>query len=122
MKWIKSLTAYAFAGFFVPFLWQTVAQPLDHLAGYAAALLIIGPVWYLVHYRQWISTYEKGVTTDMGLAVAIAVFTRALLSIGLGSLDLSLQTAVWVIVGAIIAGLAAFLVERWLWRKKHHDF
>ncbi|MET3557352.1 hypothetical protein ABID29_000461 [Streptococcus rupicaprae] len=118
MRFIRALFAYGLAGFLVPLIWQLFASQFGYFTGYVAGATVIGPVWYLIHYRGLIPRYGKGASIDMGLAIASAVLTREIFKKGLNILPQSGPTLVLLIFGAVLAGLMAWLLESGLGRKR----
>ncbi|HEM3165774.1 hypothetical protein K6969_00530 [Streptococcus suis] len=108
---IRSLFAYGLAGFLVPYLWSRIAQPFGNWAGFIAGMLIIFPLWYLVHYRGLAVQEEDMASIDMGMAIGIAVFVKTSLSTGLGLMISSLPTLIIMGLGASLAGLVVARYE-----------
>jgi len=111
LNYIRTLLAYCLAGFLVPYLWSYVSI-LGIYAGFAAAILIIGPVWYIVHYNGLIHQDSEAATVDMGASIAIAVFTSDVLSKGVINSFSSLPTIILLSIGAVFAALVSHYFER----------
>ncbi len=103
----QSSLAYFLAGFFVPFFWPYLMRPFGLLTGFIASAFIIGPIWYLSHYRGLIFQKKGSVTVDMGAGIGMAVFVRDSLSHGILSGLSSLPTLFYMALGAVLAGLVA---------------
>lgn len=111
LNYIRTFLAYCLAGFLVPYLWSYVSI-LGIYAGFAAAILIIGPVWYIVHYKGLIYQDSEAATVDMGAGIAIAVFTRDVLSNGVISSFSYLPTIILLSIGAVFAAVVSHYFER----------
>ncbi|MDQ0223065.1 Lin0368 family putative glycerol transporter subunit [Streptococcus moroccensis] len=117
MKWFKSVSAYFFAALTVPLLWSLIGGPFGVWSGFVAGFLVLGPVWYLVHYREWIATRQGGSPIDMGLTIAVAILTKDIVQKGPKDIEWSLLTILIVSVGAVLGGWLAFTLDH-KWRKK----
>lgn len=82
-----------------------------------AGVLVRGPVWYLVHYREWITTRYEGSPIDMGLTIAVAILTKDIVQKGPKDIEWSLLTILIVSVGAVLGGWLAFILDHG-WKKK----
>lgn len=111
MNYIRTFLAYGLAGFLVPYLWSYVSG-LGIYAGFGAGLFIIAPVWYVVHYKGLIYQDSEAATVDMGAGIAIAVFTRDVLSKGVINSFSSLPTIMLLSIGAVFAAFVSHYFER----------
>ena len=111
LNYIRTLLAYCLAGFLVPYLWSYISG-LGIYAGFGAGLLIIAPIWYIVHYKGLIYQDNEAATVDMGASIAIAVFTKDVLSEGVTNCFSSLPTIILLSIGAVLAALVSHYFER----------
>lgn len=113
MKKMQNILAYFLAGSLVPTIWHYAAAPFGYFAGCVAAILVIAPVWYLLHYKGLVNQDKKAATLDMGAAIGLAILTKDLIHKGFSSVFGSLPTLFWLSLGAILGGYAAhFLAKR----------
>lgn len=110
IRLIRSLFAYTMAGFLVPYLWPLVAQPFGIWAGFMAGMVVIFPIWYIVHYRKLVIQDDRAATIDMGLAIGIAVFVKTSLLSGVEAILSSFPTLLIMSIGAVASGV---LVAKW---------
>ncbi|WP_373774205.1 Lin0368 family putative glycerol transporter subunit, partial [Streptococcus ferus] len=73
---------------------------------------IIGPVWYLCHYRGWISQNKDQVAIDMGAAIGMSVLVRGFLEHGLSQTLMAMPTLLCLALGASLAGWLYAIIER----------
>lgn len=112
MRFLRATLGYFLAGFAVPGFWPYLASPFGYLAGFVAALCLIGPVWYLVHYRGLVYQEAEAIAVDMGGGIAAAVFTRDSLYHGFSEMLAGLPTLFLMLLGACLGGFLALFLER----------
>ncbi|MXQ48065.1 hypothetical protein GRB29_01345 [Streptococcus pneumoniae] len=111
---MRAILAYAFAATAIGILWPTFAAPFGAWAGVVAGAVVIGPVWYLVHYRGLIPQGSERKAVDMGGAIGTSVLVKTALSSDSQALFQALPTLLLVLIGAALAGcLMAYLERRW---------
>lgn len=112
-KFLRAIMAYTLAGLLVAGLWSHVASPFGYGAGFVAELVIIGPTWYLNHYRGFIPQPLEAATVDIGLAIGTTVLVRDALSKTNSQVLESLPTLFSLLLGAVFAGyLVAYLRKK----------
>ncbi|WP_438272906.1 Lin0368 family putative glycerol transporter subunit [Streptococcus huangxiaojuni] len=89
-----------------------------YLAGFVAAIIAIGPLWYLVHYKGMVQLKTGDIGVDMGFGIATAVFIRDALDYGWTGILKSFPTLLLVVIGAALGGFGAYCVERLLSKKR----
>lgn len=87
--------------------------------GYAAAIIIIGPMWFLNHYLNLVDNKASASFVDMGLAIGIAGIMRDTFLKGSPELAKALPTIGLVLLGAVLGGVCAAFVEKDM--AKEHD-
>lgn len=114
MKFLRSVIGYCIAGMLVMSVWDGFAIPYGIAGGFFAAVLIIGPMWYLNHYRGLIYDAPGSGFVDMGLGIGIAGIARDffLNNMDFGLLADTIPTFLLVILGAIIGGVIAAMIEK----------
>lgn len=65
MSFLKSILAYCFAAMMINIFWPLFATPFGLFAGFIAGAIVIGPTWYICHYKGFISQ-GKHLAIDMG--------------------------------------------------------
>lgn len=111
MKFIRSTIGYMIAGMIVMSVWGAFADAYGIAGGFFAAVIIIGPMWFMNHYLGLIKHDADSAFVDMGLGIAICgIFRDAFLN-GFSGITDSLPTILLVIVGASLGGWVAAKVE-----------
>lgn len=115
MNFIKSVLGYFLAGFIINMLWSKFTNNFGISGGWIAALVLVGPTWYINHHRNFVSNRKNAVFIDMGLAVAIANVTLGLIAknkFGLiNSIEKSIPTLISLTLGAIFGVVLAIIFE-----------
>ena len=108
MKFIKSLGGYFLSAMLVIGLWGYFIESLGIMGSFIAALLLVGPCWYLNHYKNFLSHKENDIFVDMALAIAVAAMVKSALSTEKISIELLLEsfpTFYYLGIGAILGVL-----------------
>ncbi len=106
------------AGLFVGSVWGAFAGKYGIAGGWFAALILIGPLWFMNHYVGLITNEGDGSFVDMGLGIGVACFMRDAFKLGVSSTMESLPTLLLVATGAVIGGIAAASIERHMAKEK----
>lgn len=111
MKFVRSTIGYMIAGMIVMSVWGAFAEAYGIAGGYFAALIIIGPMWFMNHYLGLIKHDSDSAFVDMGLGIALCgIFRDAFLN-GFSTVTASLPTILLVVLGAVLGGLFAAKIE-----------
>lgn len=111
MKWLKAMIGYMMAGLIVMSVWGEMGN-FGILGGYAAAIIIIGPMWFINHYLNLTGNDEGVSFVDMGLAIGVCGIMRDTFINGGDQFTAGLPTMALVCVGAVLGGVIANLIER----------
>lgn len=112
MKRIKSVVGYTLAGLIVMSVWGEIGQ-VGILGGFVAAIIIIGPLWFLNHYLNLTSNEEGVAFVDMGLAIGICGIARDSFIHGSQQLVAALPTISLVVIGAVVGGILSAKIENY---------
>lgn len=112
MKFLKGTLGFMIVGLFVGGVWGTFAEKYGIAGGWMAAVIIIGPMWFMNHFIGLIPNEDGAAFVDMGLGVGIACFMRDAFKLGVSSAVESVPTLLLVAVGAVIGGLVAAAIEK----------
>lgn len=114
MKFLRSTLGYCIAGMLVMSVWDGFVIPYGIAGGFFAAIIIIGPMWYLNHYKGLIYDAPGSGFVDMGLGIGIAGIARDFFvnNMDFGLLVDTIPTLGLVILGAIIGGVIAAAIEK----------
>lgn len=117
MKLVRSTIGYMFAGMIVMSVWGGVIEGLGTIGGILAGFFIIGAMWFMNHHLGLIYHGPQSGFVDLGLGVGLTGIFRdmwigVLEGNGLVNLIDSLPTLLFVLVGAVIGGYLAAMVER----------
>lgn len=118
MKFVRSVIGYMFAGMLVFTIWgMGMSADWGVLAGILSAFLIIGLAWFLNHHLGLIYHGDNSAFVDLGLGVGMTGLFRdtfdGLLNqnVGMQNFVDAIPTLIVVIIGAVIGGYLAALVE-----------
>lgn len=117
MKLVRSTIGYMFAGMIVMSVWGGVIEGLGTIGGILAGFFIIGAMWFMNHHLGLIYHGPQSGFVDLGLGVGLTGIFRdmwigVLEGNGIVNLTDSLPTLLFVLVGAVIGGYLAAMVER----------
>ena len=108
MQHVKRVFGYALAGLLVMSVWGELGS-VGSYGGYAAALVIIGSMWFLNHYLN-LSGNKEGVSfVDMGLAIGVSGLARDAFLTDQQNLVAAWPTFLLVVIGALIGGSLAVM-------------
>jgi len=108
---LRSIIGYMFAGLLVGGVWGAFGAH-GIFGGYLAAIIIIGPMWFMNHYIGLIKQDENAAWVDMALGIAVACTMRDVFLNGGSTLVDALPTLGLVLLGAVIGGVTAGLIEK----------
>ena len=117
MKLVRSTIGYMFAGMIVMSVWGGVIEGLGTIGGFLAGFLIIGVMWFLNHHLGLVYHGPQSGFVDLGMGVGFTgIFRDMWISIlgdgNINALTDSLPTIAFVVIGALIGGYLAAMVER----------
>jgi hypothetical protein len=106
-----------FAGMIVMSVWGGVIEGLGTIGGILAGFLIIGVMWFLNHHLGLVYHGPQSGFVDLGMGVGFTgIFRDMWISIlgdgNINALTDSLPTIAFVVIGALIGGYLAAMVER----------
>ena len=111
MKFLRSTIGYMIAGMIVMSVWGAFADAYGIGGGWFAALIIIGPMWFMNHYLGLIKHDADSAFVDMGLGIAFAGIFRDAFINGFDTLSSSVPTFLLVSLGAALGGFVAAKIE-----------
>lgn len=111
MKFIRSTIGYMIAGLIVMSVWGAFAGAYGIAGGWFAALIIIGPMWFMNHFLGLIHHEPDSAFVDMGLGIGLAGIFRDAFMNGWGHVGSSVPTILLVCVGAVLGGYVAAKIE-----------
>lgn len=112
MKFLRGTLGFMIVGLFVGGVWGVFADKYGIAGGWMAAVIIIGPMWFMNHHVGLIPNEDGAAFVDMGLGVGVACFMRDAFKLGVSSAVDSMPTLLFVAVGAVIGGLVAAAIEK----------
>ena len=116
MKFIKSLFGYFITALLVTGLWGVFVKKLGVRGCYLAALFLVGPCWYINHYKNFILHKNDDIFIDMALSIAIAAMVKSILKIENFSLSYfieSLPTFYYLGLGAIMGVIFSYFIKKY---------
>ena len=111
MKFLRAFIGYMIAGSLVMAVWGEL-DSVGIFGGYLAALIIIGPMWFMNHYVNLVGNPDDAAFVDMGLAIGVAGIFRDVFLNDVSALTGALPTIGMVALGAICGGLVAAAIEK----------
>ncbi len=117
MKFFRSFVGYCIAGMIVMAVWSQLGT-YGIFGGYLAAIIIIGPMWYMNHYINLTGNEDDAAFVDMGLAIAVCGIMRDTFIQGGDAFSTSLPTILLVGCGAALGGITAAFIEKDMAKKK----
>jgi hypothetical protein len=120
MKALRGILGYMIAGLLVGGAWGGLGS-VGLFGGYAAAIIIIGPMWYMNHYVGLIENEEGAAWVDMALGIAVACTMRDVFMKGGSAFVDATPTLALVLLGAVIGGVTAALIEKDMEKKAAKD-
>lgn len=118
MKFIRSTIGYMFAGMVVMSVWGGVIDGnIGTVGGILAGFLIIGVMWFLNHHLGLIYHGPHSGFVDLGLGVGMTgIFRDMWISVltngNIDPLISGIPTIALVIIGGVLGGILAAIVER----------
>ncbi|WP_409300301.1 Lin0368 family putative glycerol transporter subunit [Peribacillus sp. SCS-155] len=112
MGFLRGSIGFCIAGMLVMSVWGAFATSYGIAGGYVAAIIIIGPMWYLNHYVGLIPNEDDAAFVDMALGIAICGTMRDVFMNGGGALQSSLPTLSLVAIGAVAAGIVGAMIQK----------
>lgn len=80
MNFIKSLIGYFVAGLIVMLFWSKLVDLFGIVGGWIAGFTLVGPLWYVLHYKNFVANKNGNVFIDMALAIAVGTVTTSILN------------------------------------------
>lgn len=118
MKFLKSTFGYFLAAVIINGCWGFFINRFGVLGGYFAALFLTGSMWYINHHVGLINHDKDSAFIDMGLGVAVCLVVKGYMINGGDSIISSIPTFVYVVIGAVLGGYVAVVIEKNLIEKK----
>jgi hypothetical protein len=115
VKNLGSIIGFAIAGIFVMSVWGAFAEAYGIFGGWFAGLMIISIMWFMNHFLGLVA--NEGAIVDMAAGIGICGTMRDVFLQGPQAGINSLPTLAFVIIGAIIGGMAAVAVEK-VWAER----
>lgn len=112
MKFIKSTFGYFLAAIIINACWGLFTNKFGILGGYLAAFFLTGSMWYINHYLCLIKHEDDSAFVDMGLGIAICLFTKGYILNGINSIMSSIPTLICIAIGAMAGGYVAVVIEK----------
>lgn len=112
MKFFRSFLGYMIAGILVMAVWNGLSAAGGIFGGYLAAIILIGPLWFMNHYLNLVDNKDNAAFVDMGLAIGVCGIFRDTFIQGSDAFVNALPTIGLSILGAIVAGLVAAAIEK----------
>lgn len=113
MKHLRNTLGFLIAGVLVMSIWDGYVNPYGIAGGYAGAIIIIGPLWYLNHKLGLIHQDPDVAFVDMALGIGIAGLARDyFLAQDFSVIVDAVPTLLYVILGGVIGGVVAAYIER----------
>lgn len=112
MKFLRSFIGYMIAGVLVMAVWGGLSSAGGIFGGYFAAVILIGPLWFINHYINLVDNRDGVAFVDMGLAIGVCGIFRDTFIQGVDSLVKSLPTLLIVALGAILGGIISAMIEK----------
>lgn len=110
MKNLGSIIGFAIAGIFVMSVWGAFSDAYGIFGGWFAGLMIISIMWFMNHFLGLVA--NEGAFVDMAAGIGIVGTMRDVFLKGAQAGVESLPTLGFVIIGAILGGIAAVAVEK----------
>ena len=124
MNFIKSLIGYFFAGLIIILFWGKLVNIFGVIGGWLAGFSLVGPLWYFLHYKNFVANKNGTVFIDMALAIAVGTVTTSVINTktNLASSVLhSLPTFIILSLGAVFGIIFSIFIENkviYKYRKK----
>lgn len=119
VSFFRSTLCYGIAGLIVMSIWSPAGLvSIGIYGGFLAAFVIIGPMWFMNHYLNMAGNEEDAAFVDMGLAIGVCGIMRDSFMKGIDAAVSSFPTMGLVVLGAVLGGIAAALIELDLNKKK----
>jgi hypothetical protein len=115
MIFIRNLLGYFIAGLCAMYLWGKVVDLLNIgiIGNWIAAVVIVGPLWYINHHVGLIKNSDESAFVDMAVGIGFAgIFKGLFLGAGWSGFVQTLPTLILVIAGGSFGGYLATVVEK----------
>lgn len=112
LKFIRAVIGYGLVGILTMGVWGSLVASYGLVGGFFAAIIFIGPCWFLLHYLGLIHNDSKSMFVDLGFGVGFAGLFRDFFMNGTNSLLSSLPTLGIVLIGGILGGIVAVIIEK----------
>lgn len=114
MKFFKAVLGYFLAGIVIVVFWSKIVDIFGIVGGWVSALVLIGPLWYINHYKSLILHDDEEVFIDMGLAIATTTVVISILKVKknmIFSIYESFPTLFFLAIGAILGVIFSIFLE-----------
>ena len=115
-NFFKAILGYFFAGFVVTFFWDNFITWFGLGGSWFAGLCLVGPAWYLNHYKKLIKSIPGAVFVDMGLAIAVTNITFSMLKqqngLSISAFNKSVPTLLFLAIGAFIGAEVSYYLNK----------
>ncbi|MBO1306838.1 hypothetical protein JZO70_11735 [Enterococcus sp. 669A] len=112
LKFCRAVIGYGIVGILTMGVWGSLVAAYGLAGGFFAAVIFIGPCWFLLHFLGLVHSDTKSMFVDLGFGVGFAGLFRDFFMVGSDAAIASLPTLAVVLVGGIIGGAVAVLIER----------
>jgi hypothetical protein len=112
MTFVRTIFGAFIAAIILNTSWMFFVNHFGLFGGWIAAFALTGTLWFINHHLGLIYNGDGAAFIDMGLGIAISILTRDTLTNGLYTLKTSMPTLACLLIGAILAGISAGLIQR----------
>lgn len=112
MKVFRSFIGYFIACTVISANFGQLADLIGPFGGFLAAIILVGPMWFVCHYLNLVDNKPSAVFVDFGVAVGVCCIVRDTFINGNGALIDGLPTILLAIIGGALGGFASALVEK----------
>jgi len=116
LKHLGTVVGTAIAGMFVMSVWGQFVTEYGIVGGWFAGFIIIGTMWMVNHYVG--IHCNDGSWVDMALGIGVAGYARGMFEQGIQAGIDSLPTLSLVLLGGMLGGYVAILLENHLKEEK----
>lgn len=77
MNFLKSTFLYTITALIVMIFWGKFVGRFGLIGSFLSACFLIGPLWYVNHFKNFITHKKDEIFIDMGLAIAFGSFIKS---------------------------------------------